>query len=174
MGSCTVEDVMSDSREAFVGLMEKHKGIIYKVVYSYCQDQSDRHDLAQEILITLWLAFDKYNDEFKFSTWMYRVALNVAISYYRKDKNRLEKVVQDEDKVLNFVDTSAEESEDVKHLYRFIGELDKLNKAIMLLYLEGESHLGIASCLGITQTNVATRIGRIKALLKHRFKTQEY
>jgi RNA polymerase sigma-70 factor (ECF subfamily) len=165
---------MDTKKSQFMGLMEKHQGIIYKVVNAYCQIQYDRHDLAQEILTTMWLAFDKYNSDFKFSTWMYRIALNVAISYYRKDKSRQQRVEQDEDKVLNFVDDSIEQSEDIKDLYRFIGELDKLNKAIMLLYLEGESHDSIASSLGITKSNVATRIGRIKETLKQQFMTQEY
>jgi RNA polymerase sigma-70 factor (ECF subfamily) len=156
----------------FARLMNQHKGIIFKVVNSYCQHQDDRQDLAQEILTAMWLAIDKYNDEYKFSTWMYRIALNVAISYYRKDSKRQDKPNLDEQQLINIADLTAEEdkSEEIKQLYRFIGQLDKLNKAIMILYLESESYENIANSLGLSKTNVATRIGRIKVTLADQFK----
>ena len=159
----------------FSRLMNQHKGIIYKVVNSYCQHQDDRQDLAQEILTAMWLAIDKFNNEFKFSTWMYRIALNVAISYYRKDSKRQDKPSVDEEQLINIADLTTEEdkSEEIKQLYRFIGQLDKLNRAIMILYLESESYEDIAQSLGLTKTNVATRIGRIKELLKTQFLAQE-
>ena len=81
--------------------MAQYKGIIYKVVNAYCQHQDDRQDLAQEILTTMWLAIDQYNTEFKFSTWMYRIALNVAISYYRKDSKRQDKPGADDEPLIN-------------------------------------------------------------------------
>ena len=152
-------------------LMNQHKGIIYKVVNSYCQHQDDRQDLAQEILTAMWLAIDKFNNEFKFSTWMYRIALNVAISYYRKDSKRQDKPSVDEEQLINIADLTTEEdkSEEIKQLYRFIGQLDKLIRAIMILYLESESYESIANSLGLSRTNVATRIGRIKATLAEQF-----
>ncbi len=155
----------------FSRLMNQHKGIIYKVVNSYCQHQDDRQDLAQEILTAMWLAIDKFNNEFKFSTWMYRIALNVAISYYRKDSKRQDKPSADEEQLINIADLTTEEdkSEEIKQLYRFIGQLDKLNRAIMILYLESESYESIANSLGLSKTNVATRIGRIKATLAEQF-----
>jgi len=155
----------------FSQLMNQHKGIIYKVVNSYCQHQDDRQDLAQEILTAMWLAIDKFNNEFKFSTWMYRIALNVAISYYRKDSKRQDKPSVDEEQLINIADLTTEEdkSEEIKQLYRFIGQLDKLNRAIMILYLESESYESIANSLGLSKTNVATRIGRIKTTLAEQF-----
>jgi RNA polymerase sigma-70 factor (ECF subfamily) len=156
----------------FSRLMNQHKGIIFKVVNSYCQHLDDRQDLAQEILTAMWLAIDKYNNEYKFSTWMYRIALNVAISYYRKDSKRQDKPNVDDDQLINIADLTVEEdkSEEIKQLYRFIGQLDKLNKAIMILYLESEPYESIANSLGLSKTNVATRIGRIKATLAEQFK----
>lgn len=160
----------------FSRLMNQHKGIIYKVVNSYCQHQDDRQDLAQDILTAMWLAIDKYNKEYKFSTWMYRIALNVAISFYRKDSKRKDKPSVDDEQFINIANLTVEEnrSEEVKQLYRFIGQLDKLNKAIMILYLESESYESIANSLGLSKTNVATRIGRIKVTLAEQFKDQEY
>jgi RNA polymerase sigma factor (sigma-70 family) len=156
----------------FARLMNHHKGIIFKVVNSYCQHQDDRQDLAQEILTAMWLAIDKYNDEYKFSTWMYRIALNVAISYYRKDSKRQDKPNLDDEQLINITDLTVEEdkNEEIKQLYRFIGQLEKLNKAIMILYLESESYENIANSLGLSKTNVATRIGRIKVTLADQFK----
>lgn len=164
----------TNKKALFTQTMEQHKGIIYKVVNSYCQNQHDRQDLAQEILTTMWLAYDNYNKDYKFSTWMYRIALNVAISYYRKDSKREDKTNESEQCIVHIADFSAQDdkSEEVKQLYEFIAKLDKLNKAIVLLYLEGETHQSIATSLGISKTNVATRIGRIKETLKNQFEKQ--
>jgi RNA polymerase sigma-70 factor (ECF subfamily) len=167
---------MNTTKKAlFAQTMEQHKGIVYKIVNSYCQNQDDRQDLAQEILTTMWLAYDNYDKAYKFSTWMYRIALNVAISYYRKDSKREDKVNANEACIVHIADLSKEgaRSEEVKQLYGFIAQLDKLNKAIMLLYLESVSYDSIASSLGISKTNVATRIGRIKETLKNKFEKQE-
>ena len=158
----------------FTQLMDEHKGIIYKVVNAYCHHQEDRQDLAQEILTAMWLAIDNYNNEFKFSTWMYRIALNVAISYYRKDSKRKDKANTDDELLINIIEPDeSEQTEDIKQLYRFIEQLDKLNKAIIILYLEGESYQSIAEHLGLSKTNVATKIGRIKQTLTKYFQNQE-
>ncbi|WP_286232906.1 RNA polymerase sigma factor [Thalassotalea sediminis] len=167
---------MNTTKKAlFVQAIEEHKGIIYKVVNSYCQNQDERQDLAQEILTTMWVAFDKYNNAYKFSTWMYRIALNVAISYYRKGSKRENKVTVNEESIVHIADEplEGERSEEIKQLYRFISQLDKVNKAIMLLYLESESYDSIANSLGISKTNVATRINRIKEKLRNQFETLE-
>ncbi len=161
--------------QSFVNLMAKHKGIIYKVVNSYCQNKFDRQDLAQEILTTMWLAFDKYDSDFKFSTWMYRIALNVAISYYRKDSKRQDKQHLDEACIIQIAEPPKDDrNEKIGMLHQFISQLDKLNKGIILLYLEGETYDCIAQSLGITKTNVATRISRIKDRLKKQFRTEEF
>ena len=77
-----------DNPDIFLYVIESNKGIIYKIAKSYCKDTEDRNDLVQEIILKLWLAFDTYNNEFKYSTWIYRIALNTAISNYRKEKVR--------------------------------------------------------------------------------------
>ncbi|MEL6943583.1 MAG: RNA polymerase sigma factor, partial [Bacteroidota bacterium] len=82
---------MSKNKELFLDIIEDHKRILYKIAQTYCKEQQDREDLIQEMILQLWLSFDKYNDQFKFSTWMYRVALNTAISFYRKTKTYQQK-----------------------------------------------------------------------------------
>ena len=102
---------------------------------------------------------------------MYRIALNVAISYFRKNKTRQDKVHEGRENLITIDELTADEdnSEDRVLLYQFIGELDSLNKAIILLYLENESHDSIANNLGISKTNVATRVNRVKLQLAKKF-----
>ncbi len=161
----------SNNEENFGQLIDNNRGIIYKVANSYCQNTDERKDLIQEIMVQLWRSYDKYDDNFKVSTWMYRIALNVAISFYRK-QSRMDNFIQVDVEALLLIPKEADpeySDEKIKQLYRFIASLNKLNKAIMLLYLEDESYKTIAQSLGITETNVATKISRIKKMLKQQF-----
>lgn len=157
----------------FLSVMEANKGIIYKVANSYCKDSEDRKDLVQEIIVQLWKSFDDYNDQYKYTTWVYRIALNVAISFYRKETRRKEIANPLNDSVLNYADASlpTEKEKDLTILQQFIAELKELDKAVMLLYLEEKSYKEIAEIIGITETYVATKIGRIKNVLKQKFAT---
>jgi len=164
----------SDKKDRFIQTIDEHKKIIYKIVNSYCPNREDRKDLEQEIIIQLWKSFDKYDDHHKYSTWMYRIALNVAISFYRKERKwSLKSDFYNEASIFNMVDENgkdeAELDNQIKLLQTFINNLNELNKALMLLYLEEKSHEEIAEILGITKTNVATKIGRIKVKLKKEF-----
>ena len=163
------------SHAAFALVIEKNKGILYKIANTYCQSLDDRNDLIQEILIQLWRAFDKYDDKFKISTWMYRISLNVAISFYRKGSKQKDEMPLNNDVVLDIRDETAtgEQEENVRQLYEFIGNLNELNKAVMLLYLENETYQDIADALGMTETNVATKISRIKKKLSNQFTNKE-
>lgn len=162
---------MHSSEEQFIQVLKEHQGIIRKVAYSYCRNAEDQNDLMQEITIQLWRSWNNYNAQFKHSTWIYRIALNVAISFYRKTYRRT-----DLDRNLNehFHPVDDNESltlsENVQHLYHYIAQLDELNKAIILLYLDQYSYEDIASTIGITKTNVATKISRIKKHLQEKFK----
>lgn len=153
----------------FIALLNDHKGIIYKVANGYCHDPEDRKDLVQEIIIQLWGAFEKYDDRYKLSTWMYRIALNVAISFYRKGKKKTTAPLTQNLIELTAEEDSGELDENVHLLNQFIDELDELNKALMLLYLDDNSHREIADVLGISESNVATKLGRIKDKLKTKF-----
>lgn len=159
-----------DTSESFEDIIERHKGILYKVVNLYCPNEEDKKDLMQEILIQLWRSFDKYDETYKYSTWIYRIALNVAISFYRKiiaKKNRTVPLERIEVSVLQ-PELSGYDAQ-LKLLETFIGEFKELDKALMLLYLEEKSHLEIAEVLGISTSNVATKIGRLKEKLKEKF-----
>lgn len=151
-----------EREERFQKLIEEHKKILYKVCHSYCQNPVDRDDLAQEILFQLWRSFASFDERVRFSTWMYRIALNVAISFYRRESVRGRHVTAGDEGLLKSIGEAPADSEDVQTLYRWIGDLDPLNKALMILYLDGNSHREIAAVLGISETNVATKIGRIK------------
>lgn len=164
---------MLNKKEKFIVTLDDHKKIIYKIVNSYCPNREDRKDLEQEIIIQLWNSFDKYNAEFKYSTWMYRIALNVAISFYRKEKKwSVKNDFFDEDSIFSIADENENETEldyHMKLLQEFINNLGELDKALMLLYLEEKSHEEITEILGITKTNVATKINRIKLKLRKEF-----
>ena len=166
--------MMVNKKEQFIKTIDDHKKIIYKIVNSYCQNKEDRKDLEQEIIIQLWNSFDTYNSDYKYSTWMYRIALNVAISFYRKEKKwSIKSDFYNEESIFKIEeDTSEEQTEldnHLKLLQEFIHNLNELNKALMLLYLEEKSYEEIAEILGITKTNVATKISRIKLKLKKEF-----
>ena len=156
-----------DRHGMYLDIIERHKGIVFKVARSYCSNEFDREDLVQEILAQIWRSLDTYNDSFKITTWMYRVALNVAISFYRKDKTTTYKHQEMEDKLLSYdMEAERENEQSLNELYTFINELSGVDKAVLLMYLEGESQSEIAANLNITVSNVSTKISRIKQKLK--------
>src|SRR5688500_14733501 len=139
----------ADTRQQFGDLLERHRGIVFKVANTYAWQHDDRADLAQEIAAQLWRAFPGYDPVRSFSTWMYRVALNVAISFVRSDSQRQRHAVPlDEDLHDVAADGSDHEAEQhVRALHRFIRQLEPLNRALLLLYLEDNSHRQIAEIL---------------------------
>ena len=159
-----------EQQHFFEGIIEQHKGILFKVARAYCQDEEDRQDLIQEMMIQIWQSIDKYNEQYKISTWLYRISLNVAISFYRKSSTRAKKYTElNEQMVETTLDDKSENERQLKLLEQFISELKEIDKALMILYLEDKSHTEIAEILGISVSNVGTKIGRIKYQLKTRF-----
>jgi RNA polymerase sigma-70 factor (ECF subfamily) len=152
----------------FEALLQEHRGIVFKVASVYARGGEDRNDLAQEIAVQLWRSFAGYDPvRAKFSTWMYRVALNVAISHARRTvrDERLEPLDAGHLELPGEADVSQPD-ERLAALYAFIGQLDALNRALILLYLEDRSYAEIAQVLGIGESNVATKINRIKHKLR--------
>lgn len=166
--------LMQQIQKDFLEIIDANKRIIFKICNSYCKNAVDREDLAQEIIFQLWKSWDKYDSNFKLSTWMYRIALNVAISFYRKERKSTETILMG-DQLIEIADEKLEEGleRNLSALQQFINELKPLDKALMILYLEEKSHKEIAEIMGITTTNVATKVGRIKDQLKQRFSKQD-
>ncbi len=166
---------MKADKEKFIALVDQNKKIIYKVCNLYCKQADSRDDLAQEITLQLWRAFPSYDANYKLSTWMYRIALNVAISFYRQEKRRIKNAMPQENEIFMLASDENEIHEKestITQLHQYIAQLDDLNKSIMLLLLEEYSYKEIADIVGITESNVATKINRIKQSLKENFKNQ--
>ena len=155
----------------FEQIVETNRGIIYKVANSYCKDSDDRKDLVQEIIIQLWRSFKRFDHSSKLSTWIYRVALNVAISFYRKDsKRKMTSTELTESLIAVIPENEASETEgQINQLQQFIGELKDMDRALMILYLEDKSQKEMGEIMGITETNVSTKIARIKEKLRAKF-----
>ncbi len=156
--------------DLFLKVVQTNKGIIYKIANSYCKDAEDRKDLVQEIIVQLWKSFDNYNDRYAYSTWIYKIALNVSISSFRKESRR--KTINDPitESILFLEDKRVDGmEEDISLLQKFIQELGELERALMLLYLDEKSYKEIAEIIGISESNVATKISRIKKVLKQKF-----
>jgi RNA polymerase sigma factor (sigma-70 family) len=157
-------------QDRFLTLIEEHRKILYKVCNAYCNSRDDREDLAQEITVQLWRSFGAFDARCRFSTWMYRIALNVAISYNRRESTRARYLISADDRLLESIADTERQSDEIVLLHQFIADLDPLNKALMLLYLDGYSYREIAEVLGIRETNVATKINRLKQAMKERFR----
>lgn len=157
--------------ERFLDVIQSNKGIFYKIANSYCRHVEDRKDLIQEIIIQLWKSFDNYDDSFKHSTWIYRISLNVAISFYRKENTRKKNLNPLTEGIIIFADDDDFEEKEggLNRLQEMISQLKDLDKALMLLYLEEKNHKEISQIIGISETNVATKINRIKNSLKQKF-----
>jgi RNA polymerase sigma-70 factor (ECF subfamily) len=155
----------------FISVIDGHKGIIHKIANAYAKNAENKKDLTQEIVLQLWKAFDNYNPQFKYSTWIYKVALNVSLAFYRKENNRAKvfNPLHEDIVTLAVPDDSGEREADFNHLQQFIAELKDLDRAILLLYLEEKSQKEMADIMGITETNISTRIGRIKSTLRQKF-----
>ena len=159
--------------ELFSRLLEQHAGIVRKVAFGYTSTPADREDLAQEITIQLWRAYPRYSPERPFSTWMYRIALNVAISFLRRHTRPARQTISLEETAIEPIDenTAAEPDQRIAILQRIIATLPPLDRALMLLYLDDHSYREIATVLGITETNVATKLSRLKQHLRQQLTT---
>jgi RNA polymerase sigma factor (sigma-70 family) len=151
----------------FSALLEVNRRLIFKVANAYGRGRADVDDLAQEIATQSWRAFPTYDSARPFSTWLYRIALNVAISWLRSEApRRLRSVPFDanvHDAAINVIDDADDGS---RILFGFIDCLGPLDRALLLLYLEDHSNAEIAEILGITATNVTTKINRLKERLR--------
>jgi RNA polymerase sigma factor (sigma-70 family) len=160
---------MPELQDTFQTLVDRHKKILYKICNSYCRNPDDREDLAQQIVAQLWQSFRSFDGRAQFSTWMYRVALNVAISWYRRERTRTSHILPADERLLDVAVEAETQPDDIRLLYQFIETLDELNKALILLYLDGHTNGEIGEVLGISETNVGTKISRLKTAMRQEF-----
>ncbi len=158
-------------KKAFTVLLEKNKGIIHKVAMLYTHNKEDREDLYQDIYYQLWRSQGSYRQEAKFSTWMYRVAINTAISQIRKKKELVVPVQHFQDQLDDA--GNSEKEEQIHLLFKSISELNKIDRAIILLWLEEKSYEEIAEVLGISKSNVSVKLVRIRKHLSELMKGSE-
>jgi RNA polymerase sigma factor (sigma-70 family) len=161
-------------KKEFVDIIAQNQGIIHKICNLYANNAEDKQDLFQDIVFQLWKAFPAFRGEAKISTWMYQVALNTAITGFKKSKRRVETQSMSEHIPEIPQNTHYEELEEkLRTLYEAINLLDTIEKAIIMLYLEDNSYQEIALIIGITESNVGVKINRIKAKLKKILAKQE-
>lgn len=155
--------------QEFEARLEAHRGIVFKLANAYCPAGEERDDLVQEICLQLWRSFPGYDRERRFSTWMYRVALNTAISFARAARTRDRRAVsleQSEAAAQTEAPPPPALDERIAALDRFLHSLDELDRALVVLYLEDRSYREIADILGISETNVGTKLSRMKRKMR--------
>ena len=151
----------------FISELETHQNIVHKVCSLYTDNRDAHNDLFQEITIQLWKAYPKFRGDSKFSTWMYRVALNTAITLYRKSKRRVK--TQDYESVIYKIkadEYDPTEEQQLKLMYDAIRQLSDIDKALVFLYLEDKDYREISDTLGITEVNARVKMNRIKTKLR--------
>jgi RNA polymerase sigma-70 factor, ECF subfamily len=162
-------------QEAFVRLLSEHRGMLYKVCRLYCFTAPDREDLFQEIVFQLWRSYPSFRGEARISTWLYRIALNTAISGLRKrrgvittvDPGRLPGEIQD-------IQYPAEKEDQVRQLYAAIEKLSEVERALTMLYLEDKSYNEMEEILGISQNNLRVKMNRIRDKLRKMTQADAY
>lgn len=155
---------------AFTAHIGSHERLIYKVCAVYAADGEERKDLFQEIVLQAWAAYPRFRSDSSFGTWLYRVALNTAINHQRKGRNKHKQSVDFQ--AIDLPDTIAPDDEErYRLMYELIGRLSDMEKALVMLYMDDYSHQQIAEIMGISLSNVGTRLGRIKEKLKKQAQT---
>jgi RNA polymerase sigma-70 factor (ECF subfamily) len=158
--------------KAFIEMINNNLGTIYKVCGIYNREGEHKQDMFQEIILQLWKSYPSFRHEAKINTWVYRVALNTAITNFRRVNKRPENVLLDE-ATLQLADISdfKEEEEKLQILKAAIEKLNGIEKAIIMLYLDEKTYDEIAEIVGITNSNVGVRLNRIKNKLTKIIKT---
>jgi RNA polymerase sigma factor (sigma-70 family) len=154
--------------QAFLSEVNQNLGIAHKVARLYFADPDERDDVIQEMMYQLWRSYPRFNKQSKFSTWMYSVCLNTALTYVRKSSRRKSEPLSE-----THMQIAENKEEKIARMYQAIGTLSPLNRAIVMLYLDDLSYEEIASVTGLTKTNVGVRLVRIKSELEKKMKLTE-
>jgi len=150
----------------FIQSIEQNQKIIHKVCNLYMDNEQDKKDLFQEIVLNAWKGFRNFKGEAKLSTWLYRVALNTAITFYRKEKRKVETAAFKEHYATTLSDTWFKEDEQLTAMHKAIADLSKIDKGLVMLYLEDYHYQDIGDIMGISPNHVAVKMNRIKTKLK--------
>lgn len=140
----------------------------------YMDNPDDQQDLFQEMVCQLWKSYDSFRNESQFSTWMYRVAVNTAIVFFKKEKRKVPVSSLTSDNIKEEVDDSHIKEAQITHFYRAVNQLDKIEKALVFYHLEGYSHKEIGTNMGISEGNARVKLNRTKNKLKQIIEKQQY
>ena len=161
-----------EKKDTFIKAIQENERLIFKVASFYTDSKDDRDDLVQDIIYNLWKSFDTFQQRSSFSTWMYRVAMNVAILHLKGRKRKVQSVQVDLG-TLNFAETGFDDNEEkLQVLRKLMNDLNLFDKGILMLYLEDKSHTEIAEIIGISKSNVGTKLSRIKEKLRQQVNKQ--
>ncbi len=152
--------------QEFVQLIQENQGLIYKITTIYTRDREEQNDLYQEIVYQTWKSFDQFKKASKPSTWLYRVGMNTAITHLNQSKKKVTAVPLEGLRIEIADEKDPIKEEKITQLYAEIRKLNLLDRGIVFLYLEGKNHEEISEIVGISISNVGTRMSRIKQKLK--------
>jgi len=159
------------NKEHFIDTIQSNIGIIHKAASLYTSNPQDKEDLTQEIIYQLWKSFDSFKNKSSISTWIYRVAMNVSIYYLKQKKKSLITIPINQETLKVESSMNHEDDDKWKKIHQQIENLNLLEKGIIMLYLEGKSYKDISEIIGISESNVGTKLTRIKSKLKKEFQT---
>ena len=165
---------MKSKQDIFTAELSQHQRIIIKVARMYADNPDDQSDLIQEISLQLWKSFDGFKGDSKFSTWLYRVALNTAITFLKKEKRRVDKgtLVAGVEPQLEVSET--DKNSQLAHFYKAVQELNQIEKALIFLFIEEMAHKDIALNLGLSEVNTRVKLNRTRQKLQEIIKKQGY
>ncbi|TJZ61497.1 RNA polymerase sigma factor [Sphingobacterium olei] len=160
--------------QEFIQLITQHKGILYKVSRLYMDQLDDQEDLTQEIIFQLWKAYNSFEGKSAFATWMYGVALNTALTFFKKESRKVDKEPLDKD--MDHIEEEDSRQKDIQldYFYNAVQELNPIEKALIFLFLEGMPHREIALSLGISEVNARVKLNRTKEKLQEIIKNNGY
>ena len=164
---------MKTLESEFLEKIENHKGMIFKISKMYVDNQDDREDLYQEIVFQLWKSYQKFEGKSQFSTWLYRVSLNTALTFLNKEKKKTDNAYLTEN--IDVQDENSDEKEtQLEFFYKAVHELNPIEKALIFLFLEGQNHKEISENLGISEVNARVKLNRTKEKLQQIIKKYGY
>lgn len=164
-------DKLNHQKRNFIRIVDDHQSIIKSLCRAYYSTDDDRKDVFQDIVLQLWKSFESFRGESNISTWIYSVSLNTILSKVRNEKK---KIITESITCTELKFSNAMADDDAELLNIVLQYLTGLDKAIVILYLEGYKNKEIAEILHLTPTNISTRLNRVKAALKAKFNRQHY